>query len=211
MSNVSVTVAGSSPAGISDGATLQDRGADRQPQRAADRRQHEAFGQQLADDAPPAGAERRRGRRARARATVARASSRLATLAQQMSSTKPTTPRNSIDVRRRSLPIIASCIGSSVTPRPLLVCRDTRAPAPSATAREIGLRGLERDAGLQPSDRLQHVGAARARAAASWIGTHRPDAGAARSAAKSFGTTPTTVHSDAVEPDLAADDRPDPR
>ncbi len=53
--------------------------------------------------------------------TVARVRSRLATLAQQMSSTNPTTPRNSIDVRRSSRPITASCNGSSVTPRPLFV------------------------------------------------------------------------------------------
>ena len=57
---------------------------------------------------------------------LARASSRLATLAQQISSTNPTTPRNSIDVSLRSLPIIESCIGSSRTPRPLLVCGNSR-------------------------------------------------------------------------------------
>ena len=64
---------------------------------------------------PAPSAERTASSRERA---VARASSRLATLAQQIRSTKPTTPRNSIDVVLRSLPIIVSCSGSRVTVRP---------------------------------------------------------------------------------------------
>ncbi len=67
--------------------------------------------------------------------TVARASSRLATFAQQMRSTKPTTPRNSIDVSRRSLPIIESCSPSSVTPRPLLVSGNSDASASATVPR----------------------------------------------------------------------------
>ena len=47
----------------------------------------------------------------RARA-VARASNRLATFAQQISRTKPTTPRNRRDVVRSSRPTSASCSGS---------------------------------------------------------------------------------------------------
>ena len=106
--------------------------------------------------------------------TVARASSRLATLAQQMRSTNPTTPRNSIDVSRRSLPMIESCIRSSVTPRPLLVCGNSRA-RPSATAPRSACGRLDRHARLHASDHLEHVGGAGA-----WRKVderpHRPDA-----------------------------------
>ena len=59
MSKVSVTVAGSRPCGMSDGATLRIAAPTAASQRAADERQHDALGQQLPDDAPPAGAERR--------------------------------------------------------------------------------------------------------------------------------------------------------
>jgi hypothetical protein len=93
---------------------------------------------------------------------VARASSRFATFAQQISSTKPTTPRNSIDVVFRSLPIIVSCIGSSVTLRPLLNS-GTRAQA--RPPRQIGLRRLDATPGfIRPTPALmgararRHVG-----------------------------------------------------
>ena len=84
----------------------------------------------------------RRAPRARASCALARAISRLATLAQQISSTNPTTPRNSIDVTLRSLPIIESCIGSSRTPRPPLVCGNSRA-RPSATADRSACAALD--------------------------------------------------------------------
>ncbi len=58
MSKVSVTVAGSRPCGMSDGATLRMAAPTADPKRAADQREHDAFGQQLPDDAPAAGAER---------------------------------------------------------------------------------------------------------------------------------------------------------
>ena len=67
--------------------------------------------------------------------TVARASSRLATLAQQMRSTKPTTARKSIDVSRSSRPTSASCSGSSATPRPVLVSGNSRASPPATAAK----------------------------------------------------------------------------
>ena len=88
--------------------------------------------------------------------TVARARSRLATLAQQIRSTKPTTPRNSIDVSRSSLPISASCIGSSTTPRPLFVVGKLSRQA-VGDGRHVGAGGLERDAGLQAPDDLEEV------------------------------------------------------
>ena len=90
--------------------------------------------------------------------TVARASSRLATLAQQMRSTNPTTPRNSIDVSRRSLPMSESCIRSSATPRPLLVCGKFARETVRDGA-QVGCGRLDRDARLHASDHLQHVGA----------------------------------------------------
>ena len=54
-------------------------------------------------------------------------------VAQQMSSTKPTAPRNSVDVCRRSPPITTSCKGKTATPRPALVFGYSRA-SPSARA-----------------------------------------------------------------------------
>ena len=159
---------------MTDGATLRIAAPIAGAERAADQRQHEALGQRAAGRC--AGVRRRApsGPPARASARVARASSRLATLAQQIRSTNPTTPRNSIEVSRRSLPTIESCSGSSVTPRPLLVCGNSRA-RPSATAAEIGFGRVDRHARLQPADDLQHVGGAR-----TWRQVddrpHRPDA-----------------------------------
>jgi hypothetical protein len=45
----------------------------------------------------------------------------LGSIQAQISSTKPTTPRKSMVVQRRSLPINASRIGAILTPRPLFV------------------------------------------------------------------------------------------
>ena len=137
--------------------------------------------------------------------TVARASSRLATLAQQISSTKPTTPRKSIDVRR------SSRADQRVVQR---LERDAAA--------RVRLRELAR----QPVGDGRHVGvapprcvtpgfrrpidltgrAARAPRAERPDRMQRPDAGRGRAAANSFGTTPTTVYGVAIEPDVAADD-----
>ena len=57
-------------------------------------REHDAFDQEPADEAPATGAERRANPHLAAR-PVARTSIRLATLAQAMSSTSPTAPRRS--------------------------------------------------------------------------------------------------------------------
>ena len=65
--------------------------------------------------------------------TVARARRRLATFAQQIRRTNPTTPKKSSAVRRRSLPISALWSGSMMMPRPWLVAGSSRA-SPSATA-----------------------------------------------------------------------------
>ena len=81
--------------------------------------------------------------------TVARAISRLATFAQQISRTKPTTPRKSSDVCRSSAPITAFCSGSSAAPRPVFVFGNSRAspavtPAMSAAACSRVMPGFSR-------------------------------------------------------------------
>ena len=125
--------------------------------------------------------------------TVARARSRLATLAQQISRTKPTTPRNSIEVNRRSRPMTASCIGSRVTPRPLFVFGNSRASraataARSASAASSVAPGLKRPIACS-------TWAPRASGGAPCIETIaqmllRPIS------SDSFGTMPTTVYSE---------------
>ena len=87
--------AGSSCCGNQRGRHLQNRGADGEPQRAAEQRRATGFRSAAGG---PGGRARRRapiGRPARALRPAARASRRLATLAQQISRTKPTTPTNS--------------------------------------------------------------------------------------------------------------------
>ena len=64
----------------------------REAEQSAETREQRALDEQLPDDPGAAGAERRRGRPPRARACVERASSRFATFAQAMRSTKPTAP-----------------------------------------------------------------------------------------------------------------------
>ena len=131
-SNCSVTVPGSRPSGISAGAAWRIAQPTPIPSvpPIADSTTLSVTSWRTILRRPAPSAARTASSRVRA---VARASRRLATLAQQMSSTKPTTPRNSIDVTLRSLPIIVSCIGSSRTLRPALVCGNSR-ERPSATA-----------------------------------------------------------------------------
>ena len=120
MSKDSVTAAGSSPGGITAGATSRIAAPTAMPSTppiAASTRLS-VTNCRATRQRPAPSAERSDSSRIR---TVARASSRFATLAQQISRTKPTTPRNRIDVVRKSLPINASCSGSSLTPRPLFV------------------------------------------------------------------------------------------
>ena len=80
--------------------------------------------------------------------TVARASTRLATFAQHRSSTKPTTPRNRIDVSRRSRPISNSRIGVIVRRRgdraPVRAASVSASPVRSARAASIDTPGFSR-------------------------------------------------------------------
>jgi hypothetical protein len=90
---------------------------DQHPQRASQQRQQDALGEQLAHDAAAAGAQRRPHGDLLARA-VARASSRLATLAHAMSRRNPTAPSN-VKSTGRASPTRASSSGLSLTPQPL--------------------------------------------------------------------------------------------
>ena len=142
MSKVSVTVAGSSPCGMSEGAALRIAAPTAIPRAppSSDSTRLSVSSCRMMRRLPAPSADRTASSRTR---TVARASSRLATLAQQMRSTNPTTPRNSIDVSRRSLPTIESCIFSSATPRPLLVWANSRASPSAAAARSALAASIE--------------------------------------------------------------------
>ena len=89
---------------------------------------------------------------------AARASSRLATLAQAMSSTKPTAPSRTSTERRMS-PTIASCSGYVVMPTPSLASGYWRARL-RAERLDFRRRLLRRHAGLQPRDDVEIPGAA---------------------------------------------------
>ena len=127
-----VTAAGSRPWGITDGATSRiaiPTAMPRAPPMTESTRLSVSSCRPMRRRPAPSAA---RTASSRAR-TLARAMSRLATFAQQMSSTKPTTPRKSSEVSRRSRPMSASCSGSTEAPRPLFVAGNSRA-RPSATA-----------------------------------------------------------------------------
>ena len=123
---------------------------------------------------------------------LARAISRFATFAQQINRTKPTTPRNSIDVTLRSLPMAVSCMGSSRTPRPALLSGNSRA-SPSATADRSDWAAARPVPGfIRPTTCSMYCPRARGgmltngRIAQRLV---RPRI------SKLLGTTPTTVHS----------------
>ena len=121
---------------------------------------------------------------------LARASSRFATLTQQVSRTMPTTPRNMSDVSSTSPPTYASRSDSSAMPRPAFVCGNSRArPAAtvpsSACAASIATPGFSRPTADQ-------MWTPRARSGAPWIG-RMPQMSLRPTSRKSWGTTPTTV------------------
>ena len=191
-SKARVTVAGRSPGGISAGAASKN---ERRQSRCRARRRS-ATGPRLSVSSwrmirrrPAPSAARTASSRVLA---LARAISRFATLAQQISSTNPTTPRNSIDVTLRSLPIIVSCIGSSRTPRPLLVCGNSRGesgrqPPTDRTAR----RRCRRPGFIRPTTCSMYCPRTRGGMLTNGRIAHtlvRPRI------SKVFGTTPTTVH-----------------
>ena len=124
---------------------------------------------------PAPSAERTASSRVR---TVARASSRLATFAQQISSTKPTTPRNSIDVSREIAADDRIVHAPRASRRGPCWSAGTRARArprpPPGRPRAASID----DARLHAADHLQHVGAARPRRQVDER-PHRPQAGLA--------------------------------
>ena len=71
-------------------------------------REQQAFDEQLTDDAPARRRRARRGRRSRATRCADRASSRLATLAHAISSTKPTAPISDRNTERIGPPLTRS-------------------------------------------------------------------------------------------------------
>ena len=81
--------------------------ASTRPRAPPSKREQQALGQELAHQPAAARAQRRRGSRSRCARSAARASSRFATLAQAMSSTKATAPRSikrPAGRRRRGVP-----------------------------------------------------------------------------------------------------------
>ena len=90
---------------------------------------------------------------------MARSSSRLATLTHAISSTNATAPSNSSSVGRR-LPTIDSSSGLTPMPMSLFVFRELRREA-GGDHPGLGLRLLDRHAGLQPPDRAPAAIAAR--------------------------------------------------
>ena len=135
-SNDSLTATGNTPGGTSDGAAAMSAAvtptATRPPIDASTRLSVSSCATTRPRPAPSAALTAS----SRVR-PVACARSRLATLAQHISSTNPTTPRSSSDVSRTSRPMRASRSGCTVTPCPLLLsgnCSASRAAIASRSA-----------------------------------------------------------------------------
>ena len=116
-----------------------------------------------------------RSARSRSRRAM-RASSRLATLAQAISSTKPTAPISTPSAGRMP-PVSSSRSGTSVIV-------DGRVVGGMLAAQlrldgvDVGARRFERDAGLQPADRLQMLAAAARVGERGVVADRRPHVGA---------------------------------
>ena len=201
-SKVSATLAGSNPSGTSDGATLRMAAPipvpSAPPITASTRLSVTSCRTMRRRPAPSA--ERTASSRVR---TVARASSRLATLAQQMRSTNPTTPRKSIDVERqiaaddRVVQALEHDAAALVGLRELL-------RQPAGDGFEVGFGRLDRCVWLQASDHLEDVGGAGARRHVDER-PHRPDA-ALPQQLEVFRHDADHRKERSVEADLAADD-----
>ena len=130
-----ITAGGSRPAGMTEGATERIAAPTprpRAPPSAASTRLSVRICTTIRPRPAPS-ADRRASSRAR---PLVRASRRLATFAQHMSRTKPTTPSSRYDVRRTSGPMRPVRSGSIVTPRPVLVAGTPRpGPRPPSSCR----------------------------------------------------------------------------
>ena len=162
MSKASVTVGGQQSLRNQRRRDAKNRGANRDAEPAADQRQHQAFGQQLADDAPPPGAERGAHRElARPRAGARQQQVRDVGAADQQHESDDAEKQH-----RRHLEIAADHrVVHRLEPHAAaLVGLRELTGQPVGHRRQIGLRGADADAGLHPADHLQHV---RARAPAA--------------------------------------------
>ena len=169
MSKVSVTAAGSSPCGITDGATFRIAAPTRHSQRAADRREHQALGQELADDAPPAGAQRRPYRqltRAYRRACQEQVGHVGAADEQHEADDAEEQHRRQAELAadQRIVHRLEHDAASLVRLREL-------PRQPFSDGRHVRARGLERHAGLQASDRPGGSTRVRAAGGAPSMGT----------------------------------------
>ena len=126
-SNDNVTVAGNRPSGISTGATRRMAAPRAMPSAPPirDSITLSVSNCRMMRRRPAPSAARTASSRVRA---VARARSKFATFPQQISSTNPTTPRKSMEVVFRSLPIIVSRRGSMRDGAAFVEVADIRAP-----------------------------------------------------------------------------------
>ena len=138
-----LTALGNSPGGTSDGATLRIAAPTAipiSPPSAASTRLSVRICDTIRRRLAPS-AERTASSRAR---LIVRARSKLATLAQHINSTKPTTARSNIEVSRISDPTRASRNGCSAGMWPVFVCRIERPALRWPIAVMSSLRRLER-------------------------------------------------------------------
>ena len=146
---------------MSVGATLQNHRADGRAEHAPNVASTRLSVSSCATmrDRPAPSAERTASSRAR---TLPRASSRFATLAQHSSSTNPTTPSRRRDVfcSARAHHAAAQRLDDDA---PALVRLGIGLREPVGDHREIRLRGVEGDTGLEAADRLEKPDALRGR------------------------------------------------
>ena len=189
-SKTTVTAGGSRPAGISDGAAPAIAAPIAEAEQAADDREHQALGHQLADDAGAAGAERGADRQLAGRApprAPAAGAPRWRSRSAARSRRRRGTAATSAAARCRSR---ASCSGS--TTRPPAGVRGRELPREArGDALEVGARGVERDAGCgsgrPPAGSGRRGPRGRGRSSATAQRLVRPVSW------KSRGTTPTIV------------------
>ena len=151
------------------GRDAQNRRADAHSQDAPDRREHQAFGQELADDARPAGAQRRPDRQL----TRAHRGARQQQVGDVGAADEQHEADDAEEQHRRQAELAAD---QGVVQRlerdaaPLVRLREL-SRQPFGDGRHVGIRGLERHAGLQASDRPARTYAVRASGGAPWMGT----------------------------------------
>ena len=148
-----VAAAGSTPGGNERRRDLQDDGADRRAQRAAQRRQHQAFRQQLRDDARSARAERGADRQLASADVAAREQQvRHVGAAQEQHESDDAEQQKRRVLQRRAHHAGAQRLDEDA---PALVRLGIRLREPVGDDREIRLRGVEGDTGLEAANDLE--------------------------------------------------------